>query len=64
MQHIQMEFEKKKKLNSTHTNAHEIMQHHMEILNPNTQAHIEMQVFLFFPNFMHLKFSSNLVHKK
>jgi hypothetical protein len=47
MQHIQSEFEKKKKLNSTHTHAHEIMQHHMEISNPSTQAHIEVQVFIF-----------------
>jgi hypothetical protein len=37
MQHIQMEFEKKKNLNSTHTHAHEIMQHHMEF---QTLAHI------------------------
>jgi hypothetical protein len=44
MQHGQIKFEKKKKLNSTHTHAHEIMQHHMEI---QTLAHIEMQVFIF-----------------
>jgi hypothetical protein len=44
MQHVQMEFEKKKKLNSNHTHAHEIMQHHMEI---QTLAHFEMQVFIF-----------------
>jgi hypothetical protein len=39
--------EKKKILNSTHPHAHEIMQTTHEITNPSTQAHIEMQVFIF-----------------
>jgi hypothetical protein len=39
--------EEKKILNSTQTHAHEIMQTTHEITNPGTQAHIEMQVFIF-----------------
>jgi hypothetical protein len=58
-----MKFKKKKKLNSTHTHAHEIMQHHMELKNPSTPTQIETQV-LFFPRFHALEFGSNLVYKK
>jgi hypothetical protein len=40
------------------------MQHHMEISNPSTQAHIEVQVFIFPLISCTWKFSSKLVHKK
>jgi hypothetical protein len=53
MQHIQMEIEKKKNLNSTHTHAHEIMQHHMEF-QTLAHKHTSKCKFLFFPSFMHL----------
>jgi hypothetical protein len=48
MQHVQMEFEKKKKLNSTHTQAHEIRKHHMEI-QTLAHKHTLKCKLLFFP---------------